>query len=221
MKTNCTFLITCFTLFPFICFSQEKPLVEKLVIQYKSDIFYPVMSYESAYIEGGHKLGLHLPDYMAFGSLKYNYADSANYSITLGLCLPGWQVGFQKHLFSAWNHPVNLKLSAGFFLAGIWADLKLVNGIYIGERSNLSGILTYGKYWAGLGPVNFTDEKYIQFDLYYLIKTHQYFSIGFGGGSSIYYYNDYRDAQDTKDTVHPGAQTRVTWQGALNLLYSF
>lgn len=153
--------------------------------------------------------------------MKYTYADSANYSLTLALGLPSIQLGFQKHLFSIWNHPVNLKLSSGLFINGYWADVKIINGLYFSKRSNLSGTLTYGKYWAGLGPANFTDEKYFQIDVLYLFNFSPSFSSGIGFGSGICYYKDERDVQDTKDKVESGAQTRRVWQGAFVFKYNF
>ncbi|MCA0444949.1 MAG: hypothetical protein LCH54_01835 [Bacteroidetes bacterium] len=191
---------------------------QDLLVHTKSNVFYPLMNYESAYIEGGHTLGLHLPDYMALASLKYNYADSANYSITLGLGLPSWQVGFQKHLFSVWNHPVNLKLSGVFFFQGFGGDIKLENGIYKSEVTNLTGVLAYGKTWF-MNSSN--DEKYIQLDLYYLIRLHHHFSIGFGGGISENKYEVGTWDQNGNTIISTKEKKRITYQAALTINYIF
>lgn len=194
---------------------------QDLLRQYESNVYYPIMNYESAWIEGGHTIGVHLPDYMALGSLKYTYSDTANFSLTIGMGLPSFQIGVQKHLFSVWNKPINLKLSSGIFINGFWADLKITNGIYFDERSNLSSMITCGKYWGGIGPVNFTDEKYIQLDGYYIFRYSRNLSFGIGLGSGICFYKDERDEQDTKDKVKPGDQSRSFWQGAINFRYIF
>jgi len=194
---------------------------QDLLKQYKTNIFYPIMNYESAYIEDGHAIGLHLPDYMALGSLKYTFSDTANFSISIGMGLPTFQLGFQKHLISIWNYPVNMRLSTGLFINGYWVDAKIITGLYLNKMSNLSGTITYGKYWAGLGPVNFTDEKYFQVDAFYLFKFSRSFSSGVGFGSGICYYKDERDQLDTTDKVKPGTQTRRFWQGAFIFKYNF
>jgi len=211
-RSFCLFLLTVFFLFLNTLLSAQDLLVHE-----KSNVFYPVMNYESAYIEGGHKIGLHLPDYMALGSLKYNYADSANYSITLGLGLPSWQVGVQKHLFSVWNHPVNLKLSGVFFFQGFSGDIKLENGIHKSETTDLTGIITYGKNWF----MNSKDEKYIQLDLYYLIKLHKHFSIGIGGGISENKYEVGTWDQNGNTIISTKEKKRSTYQAAITINYIF
>ena len=129
------------------------------------------------------------------------------------------QVGFQKQLFSVWNRLVNIKLTAGFFGAGIYGDSKLLLGIHKNEKTDLTGILTYGKYGMLMG--HFINEKYFQYDLFYRIRISKKVHFGFGGGGSTFFYEDHRDPADTDLKVKSGKQSRFTWQGSFSLQFKF
>ncbi|MCA0444950.1 MAG: hypothetical protein LCH54_01840 [Bacteroidetes bacterium] len=183
----------------------------------KEGVFWPIMNYESAFIGKQNNFIVQVPDYMAFGSIRYVISDSGNASYSFGAGLASLQAGIQKNLFFYRGLPVNIKLSCGIYTGvGFYGETKLNFGVFQYNKINITGSFTAGAHSESF---IFKDEKYLQTDLFlnYKIKNSIEFGVGMGI-SKIFFAKKVSDLSNPEifNTIHTH---RMTWQLAGTITY--
>lgn len=207
------FSVFCICLFPNLNFAQTTNW-------YKSGVFWPIMSYESAFIGDENQFILQAPDYFAYGSVRYiiSYEDNVSYSVGIGL--PSLQFGIQKTLFKFYGMPINLKISGGTALAYLLnLDGKIIVGIYKTNSMTISTDFTIGGHTSDFmdSPV----EQYVQYGLYMTNKIWKRIDLGGGIGVSNIFYTKSEPDPNELNTYHRVHKNRMTWQLAGTITYFF
>lgn len=186
--------------------------------QQKSGVFWPLMTYESAFISDQNQVLLQAPDYFAFGSIRYIVSYEGNVSYSVGIGLPSLQFGIQKNLFSLYGMPVNLKLSGGIALACLLnADGKIIVGIFNNDSTTISTDFTIGGHTTDF--MDSPEERYIQYGLYLTRKIRKSFDIGLGMGVSKVFYSKWEPDPFKFNEGNIYHKNKITWQLAGTVTY--